>query len=626
MQNLIHLAILPKRIYIYIYMKFHKLFLIFFLLIFFHVRGQQAYPIHDTAFLHFLNDSVPNCVRNDSLIIDSAHLCTKNICNDGVFSSPYYYDIHDIDGLQFFDHTHYIAFGYTHIASLPHLVSDSLNLLSIAFAPIHTLPPLDSLPNLNSLNFEFDSLIFLPDLNHLKNLENIYVVGSSLDSLPSLDSLMFLYEMSIAETYTPLHHLPSLLNNKMLNSLEVYYCGLDSLPDLDSCIELFDIDVSGNNLTKLPSLSNNKRLIFIFSHHNSLTQLPSLSDNTELEYLYLSNNLIDTLPDLSQNVKISVIYLDSNRLKKLPSLTNLTSLKLLHASSNKLLTVPVFSPYSVVDLDLSHNMLTGFPIPNVNSYNWLLNDNRIRALPDFYPPDSFDVVDISQNILDFSDAYNMKQIDERTAYEISLNNTPTCCGGIYSTAANYAYSPQKPFGNIDTIVTDTYSDTILTIADQQYADSYQWYQNGVAISGAVDTILHIYCATQADAGTYTCHSIGQYFNTHDFRFNYDVTEFLSEPQTLIVSQNIAKSTLAALYPAVSSGNITLKYSLPESQSVVLQVYDLKGSLVYDQNFGTQAHSEYIQPLNLSGLASGSYIARIGYGLGYKQTIRFVILK
>jgi hypothetical protein len=238
--------------------------------------------------------------------------------------------------------------------------------------------------------------------------------------------------------------------------------------------------------------------------------------------------------------------------------------------------------------------------------------------------DSFAQIDISQNKLDFSDAPAMKLIDERIAYQVSLTNAP-CCGG-YSTVTDFRYTPQKPFGTIDTTTILTYNDTTLSIADQHYADNYQWYRNGVAIAGATDTLLPIYCATQADAGIYTCHSIGQYFNTHSFRFNYGITEFTSESKTLIVSPTIGKQNLAALYPTVSSGTVTLKYSIPEEQTLIVKVYDMAGAEVYTTDLGTRVHGVYTQPLDLSFLPSGSYIAAIQYSKGYNRRVRLVILQ
>jgi hypothetical protein len=358
--------------------------------------------------------------------------------------------------------------------------------------------------------------------------------------------------------------------------------------------------------------------------------MPSLSYCTNLQTLYLFSNKLDSLPYLGNNINLNTIYVDSNNLSFLPDMSNLLYLQLLHASVNKISALPIFYNGTMIDLDLSHNLLTQIPIPNSSTkVNWLLNDNLIRSLADsplYY--DSTAVIDISNNKLDFSSATIMKQIDEEVLYYIP-NNAQGCCACCFQyntySPLDFVYTPQKPFGDTVSITVYTYNDTFLTIAYQQYADSYQWYHNGTAIAGAVDTILHIYCATQADAGSYTCHSIGQYFNTHAFRFNYGITEFESEPQAVIVNPTIGKINLAALYPAVSSGTLTLKYALPEAQDVTVKIYDLKGSLVYDLDLGSQAHSDYLQVLDLSGLASGSYIAQVQYSLGYRQAIRFVIL-
>jgi hypothetical protein len=188
------------------------------------------------------------------------------------------------------------------------------------------------------------------------------------------------------------------------------------------------------------------------------------------------------------------------------------------------------------------------------------------------------------------------------------------------------YSHQKPFGQRDTITTLTYSDTTLTIAAQQYADSYQWYHDSLPIAGATDTALHIYCATAADAGSYTCHSIGQYFNTHSFRFNYGITEFTSEPQTVIVDPRLSTTTLATIYPTLSDGTITIKYALPQQQQVSLQVYDMVGASVYTRDIGIHPHGLYYEHIDLSDLATGTYFARIVFSQGYSRTQRIIIAR
>jgi Leucine-rich repeat (LRR) protein len=614
-------------------MNFYKFFFIILLLNFSHTYAQEMYAISDTSFLHYLQDSLPNCLRNDSIIVDSAHISTRSIYIYGPTSgAAVYYDVHNVDGIQFFTSTPHIEIAYNNLTDLPHLNSDSLTYLSIAFTKIKHMSLLDSLPNLATLYFSNDSLTSLPDLSRLKSLFDLEIEDELISDIPSLDSLSDLGILSLFfytggwydSSRTPLSSLPTLSNNKNLRELYCFDCGLDSLPNLDSCKLLTQLLVEGNNLTSLPSLNNQTNLRGLWCDYNRLSNLPALSQCTGLYWLYANNNLLDTLPDLGLNPKVNILYLDSNRLTAMPDLSNLNYLEQLSASANKLTQLPLFQTNKVVYLNLSHNQIVEFPIPYfVSSYSWLLNDNLINSLPDYYVNDSFDIIDISQNKLDFSSAYPMKIIDQLVKYDVDANIQAGCCE--YYLTADYDYSNQKPFGNSDTISTDTYADTIFTIASQQYADSYQWYHADTAIPGAVDTMLHIYCATQADAGTYTCHSLGQYFNTHDFRFNYGLTEFISEPHTLIVSPTIVNPNLAMIYPTVSSGTVTLKYSLPEAQSMSLRIYDMKGSVAYEYTTGIQPHSEYLQLLNLSGLASGTYTARVEYSLGYSRILRLTIL-
>ena len=232
--------------------------------------AQQLYPIRDTAFLHYLHDSMPSVIKNDSLIIDSARVCQHDIIINFPYPNKYpfiLYTVSDIDGIQFFKHINSVILSYTQIQTIPYFASDSLRILSIYGSPLHIIPPLDSLPNLLKLGFTHDSVTHLPDLSHLQNLNYLDIYGSNFDSIPPLDSLTNLEELWICYTNGHFKKLPNLSNNKKLNDLYLQYNAIDSLPRLDSCPLLQYINVSHNKLSTLPSLSNNIDLVSLICDH-----------------------------------------------------------------------------------------------------------------------------------------------------------------------------------------------------------------------------------------------------------------------------------------------------------------------------------------------------------------------
>jgi hypothetical protein len=543
------------------------------LLCFYTLSAQQLYPIQDTAFLRYLKDRYPACIVQDSLDKAEAHRVTGffSINPPGIVDAPY--KPKNIDGLQFFDRINYCQILYCPLLFFPHLVSDSIKALDIANSKFLAMPALDSLPNLMRLQIDNSLLRSLPSLDRLPKLIHLYVGSSPIDSLPALDSLSHLHFLTIKYVGRPcyddtcrptsaFHKFPSLRHNKELLILDCVLTFLDTLEEMDSFPYLVELSLDNNKIRHFPTM-----------------YAPRLLD------VLLQGNQISNIPDFSGAPGINELILADNHLPAFPILSPLDT---------------------ILNIDLS--------------------GNEIRYIPPYLPPryhDSLMQIDFSRNRLDFGDAYYLLTYNDRLYVNPSRKNFLDA--GTFDTVG-YLFTNQKPFGYRDTVTVLTYGDTVLTIAAQQYADSYQWYKDSVPVAGATDTALHIYVATPAEAGSYTCHSIGQYFNTHGFRFNYGITEFGSEPQLLRVDPRIASTQLASLYPSLSDGHLTLKYALPTPQAVYVKVYSITGALVSSLTIPERAHGQYYEPIYLDELAAGAYFARVDYSGGYNKTVRLVIVK
>ncbi|PCH65271.1 MAG: hypothetical protein COC01_10015, partial [Bacteroidetes bacterium] len=117
---------------------------------------------------------------------------------------------------------------------------------------------------------------------------------------------------------------------------------------------------------------------------------------------------------------------------------------------------------------------------------------ELSDLPDLSNNVLLNRVYFSGNRLDFSDARELLIIDK-----------------IIDTSGTFGYTFLKPFGQKDTAIFVEQDSIILTIADQDSATSYQWFNlDSTKIVGATDTLLVILSAQLSDSGSYFCRSYG----------------------------------------------------------------------------------------------------------------------
>ena len=265
-----------------------------------------------------------------------------------------------------------------------------------------------------------------------------------------------------------------------------------ALPNLER-LELHDNQLNGPipDFSALPSL---ERLILAinqlsgpvpdFSALPSLEQLlltanqlsgpiPDFSALPSLERLDLGvNQLIGPIPDFSALPGLEVLALHNNELNgAIPNFSALPSLKQLYLNFNELSgSIPDFSALPSLEwLQLHFNELSG-PIPDLTGLTSLFVfefDNNNFVFSDFE----------AEHSAYFADMGGFYQYAPQAI--VDINRTQTVTNGI-----NLTITPQiavNPLGN----------------------DSYQWYKNGVLISGATSRIYAVTSASASDAGDYT---------------------------------------------------------------------------------------------------------------------------
>lgn len=474
----------------------------------------------------------------------------------------------------------------------------------------------------------FDSILSIDGIQFFKNLEGIRIQQNCINEIPEFpqnNSLRFLSCINCCisnfnpSNYPNLYYLN--INKNPLNqnldlsnnlSLEFFFCAdcdLLEYPNISSNNLLKYINLSINNINSDFSLNSHPLLEFFECSLCNLNNFPDISSNMELKNLQLNDNNIKNLPNLVNHNKIASLNISNNKIKKISQIIHLNSLEHFIFGGNEVEYFPwVLNLENLMVIFANDNQLTQAPelapaffrpYPFFFIYN--IRNNEIKELPNFQPYYDYLIehgaIDLRENRLDFSDAYQIKYLDS----VIGINN---------QSSTNYGLDvyPQKPFGIKDTFHFPLQTDTFISIKSQEYATHYQWFKNGVPIDGATDTILHFYYIQPNDEGVYTCKSYSDYLT--NMRLIDDITEFESETKTLRTTPTIQDKSLIKVYPNPTAQSINFDlYILKEKSEVQIYYSDILGKKV---KLHQSKENRGLSKLNfdVSHLSSGIYLFEI----------------
>jgi hypothetical protein len=412
--------------------------------------------------------------------------------------------------------------------------------LSLLFSQNYTgnfvgLQNLTSLVTLN-LNKNFvnsNQLSILPICN-LVNLEYLYVNGFKTDELlpQSFYSLIKLKELSLSGcTFSGDF---SQISN-LVNLEELYLSNIDSqfgtfyrysntsIPQsFQNLIKLkkiyFGSIALSQNLSVLGTLTNLKNIGFwntnfsgpLPQNFSNLLNLEALA----FENFNISSNQISDISSITNLTNLRVLSFPRNNLTSIPNgFQNLVNIKNIDFGDNKIGgTLPsYFSNFAMTFLNISNNNFEGtIPVINIKNSN-APYISTIASGPVF-----------TQRARLFGIANNKFRFND------FINDFATYKNNI----ATFIYQNQQ---KTDSPITETkaigQSITMTMCEDNRFnsGDTFQWFKNGIAMSGATSRQYTISALASTDGGVYTCKS---YHTT-----NPDMSPLVleREPITLIVS-------------------------------------------------------------------------------------------
>jgi len=318
--------------------------------------------------------------------------------------------------------------------------------------------------------------------------------------------------------------------NNLIGPLPSAWTDLINQQGVFSALEIIDLTRNQVSGQILPALGNLPQLTFLDVADNQFTGgIPAaLANLTNLEQLHVwTNNLSGLIPDLSALTKLQVLALGSNNLNggiptEIGTLLNLTALDLNDNQLTGTIPTSLSNLTKLSFFDISSNQLTGSVPPGFtglfNLSDFRIDDNELSELPDFSSFEGFTRFWVNNNRFTFED----------------LEPNASLSG--------FVGSPQKTFGAAQTEKIQAGDNLTLSFTVGGLNNSYQWYQDGNAISGAISNSYTIFFATLGDAGEYSLQVT-----------NSIVTEITlqSEVITVEVSQSLVplkeREALVALY-------------------------------------------------------------------------------
>ncbi|RPI66647.1 MAG: T9SS C-terminal target domain-containing protein, partial [Ignavibacteriae bacterium] len=130
---------------------------------------------------------------------------------------------------------------------------------------------------------------------------------------------------------------------------------------------------------------------------------------------------------------------------------------------------------------------------------------------------------------------------------------------------------------------------------------YQWFKNGTTITGATSATYSVQQAEPRDAGTYSC----VIANDCGIEESQNAGVIVNEPVS--VNEAGTEQSTMAVMPQPATDHITVRFGTVNAGTVDFLLTDIHGRTVVSTRIETISGGEHTADLDVSTLASGTYI-------------------
>lgn len=219
-----------------------------------------------------------------------------------------------------------------------------------------------------------------------------------------------------------------------------------------------------------------------------------------------------------------------------------------------------------------------------------------------------------------------------TAQNPSIANTHTTNSGTYSVKATSSNGCSSGTSTVSVTVNPVVTPAVTftppalslglnasvkaSVTNGGTAPTYQWYKNGVAVSGQTDSIYSNVTLAHGDTLCVVVHGSAA--------CDSPATVKACIYPTLGVSTVSGSADNIQLYPNPNDGSFTVYGNLPYTDDATIEVYNIIGQMVYKQSAHVQNNLLNNQ-IKLEDVSSGIYILKVSTESGSKA-IRFNIMQ
>ena len=203
-------------------------------------------------------------------------------------------------------------------------------------------------------------------------------------------------------------------------------------------------------------------------------------------------------------------------------------------------------------------------------------------------------------------------IGQTMQYKVKIAHGPAVTGGF--DAAVYA-------GRLDTLSSETEIWRDTTTGDLTHRhpkafvnDTVYWSFKYTAPSAPqVDTLYAVGNSTNNDNSS----------SNDQWNFSPNFIIHVYNPTAITNQNTIAQNfRLFQNYPNPFNPSTSIKYTIPSSGNVTLEIFDVTGKILYSDNMGYQSAGTHKFDFNGSNFASGIYFYELKYSEGNQQPVTF----
>lgn len=496
-----------------------------------------------------------------------------------------------------------------------------------------------SLTGLKEINLNFNNLAFIPrEIGSLKSLEKLSIRSNLLKSVPSeISDLQSLKDLELSDNY--LSVLPDSLGK--LQKLEVLLAENNQISEIPPTVEslryLKTLNFSGNKIPGIPlfiSRMNSLRILNLsvnpvpeipleITKMDSLTELdaygclitsipPEITGLKSLEKLDLRGNLISFIPSQIDSLfNLKELDLDNNRLTSVPSeIGGLKNLKILSLKYNHITELPASIGLlkNLDELMMQYNRLISIPkeIGGMDSLkNLYLNNNQLTdSLPrEIGNLKNLVYLSLNQNFLTGTIPSSLGRMERLKFLYLEVNELDSLpdFSGDTALVTLTAYENNLTFEDIEPVLKlhnisfyygpqdsiGKYTDTIihpgdvikLSVKVGGTDNRYQWFKNGIIITGANSDTYTLDAKDSLSSGSYNC------MITNDIAkdltiYSRPVNVVIGEMTAVLTSIEVPKVfELHQNFPNPFNPSTRINYDIPKEGRVVLKIYSMDGEEV-----------------------------------------------